>query len=283
MRMLPRVQVHFPRDAAGQERRRPAIFAVADDRVADRRHVDAQLVRAAGEGLQFDPGGAVAGALDHAVAGARGLPLGLVDVHLFAAGAGLLGDRQFDHAVVDRRVRRRSAPNRPCARCGWRTPWRRTPRRARCARSAARPRYPCRVGGPASAGFRRRIAARRAGRRHARCVLVPPCVARPGGLLRTIACASLWITISRANSVCSSLSGVRSRFTLAVAVAATATRSTSAGGTRICCPACNRSPGAAREPSMRNWPVRAQRETRLKLVSGKCRLNQRSSRMPSSS
>ena len=69
-----RVEVHLAADPAGQERRRAAIFAVADDRMADRRHVDAQLVGAAGERLQLDPGGAVAGALDHAVAGARGLP-----------------------------------------------------------------------------------------------------------------------------------------------------------------------------------------------------------------
>ena len=44
--------------------------------MADRRHVRAQLVRAAGQRLQLDPGGAVAGAVDHPPAGlARGRPL----------------------------------------------------------------------------------------------------------------------------------------------------------------------------------------------------------------
>jgi hypothetical protein len=40
-------------------------------------------------------------AVDHAVAGARGLAFLLVDVHLLAAGARLLGERQFDQALVD--------------------------------------------------------------------------------------------------------------------------------------------------------------------------------------
>ena len=57
----------------------------------------------------------------------------------------------------------------------------------------------------------------------------------------------------------------------------------SAGGTRIIWPASIRSPGAARLPSSRSWPVRAQRETWPKLTSGRLRRNQRSSRMPSSS
>jgi hypothetical protein len=59
-----RVEVHLAADRAGQERLLPAVLAVADDRVADRRHVDAQLVGAAGQRLQLDPGGAVAGAVD---------------------------------------------------------------------------------------------------------------------------------------------------------------------------------------------------------------------------
>ena len=48
-------------------------------------------------------------------------------------------------------------------------------------------------------------------------------------------------------------------------------------------PTSSRSPGVALLPSTRSCPVRAQRETRLKLTSGMLRLNQRSSRMPSSS
>ena len=98
----PGVEVELAADRAGQERLLAAIFAVADDRMADRRHVDAQLVGAAGERLELDPGGAVAGALDHPVAGARRLAAGDVDMHLLAAGARLLGDGEIDQAVLDR-------------------------------------------------------------------------------------------------------------------------------------------------------------------------------------
>ena len=55
------------------------------------------------------------------------------------------------------------------------------------------------------------------------------------------------------------------------------------GGTRNTCPAASRSSGAARLPSTRICPVRAQRETMAKPTSGKWRLNQRSRRTPSSS
>src|SRR3546814_8230884 len=78
----PRVEVHLAADAPGEERRLPTIFAVADDRMADRRHMNAQLMRAPGEGLKLDPGGAIARAFDHAVAAARELPVFLIDVPL---------------------------------------------------------------------------------------------------------------------------------------------------------------------------------------------------------
>src|SRR3546814_1326249 len=51
--------------------------------------------------LVRSPGGAVARPLDHAIARAGGQPLLLIHMHLLAAGAGLLGDGQFDHAVLD--------------------------------------------------------------------------------------------------------------------------------------------------------------------------------------
>jgi len=78
---------------AGEERVLPAIFAVADDRVADCRHVHAQLMGAPGKRLQRNPGRARSGALDHLIGGARRLAVFLVDVHLLAAGPRLLGKR----------------------------------------------------------------------------------------------------------------------------------------------------------------------------------------------
>src|SRR6185369_4627970 len=85
------MKVHLAADRAGEECRLAAVFAVAHDGVADRRHVDAQLVGAAGQRLEFHPGGAVARAVKHAIAGAGGLALSaFVDHHLLAAGARLL-------------------------------------------------------------------------------------------------------------------------------------------------------------------------------------------------
>ena len=96
-----RVEVHLAADGAGQKARLAPIFAVADDRVPDCGHMDAQLVRAASEGLQLDPCRDIARALHDAVAGARRATFLFVDVHFFAASAGLLGNRQLDHAVMD--------------------------------------------------------------------------------------------------------------------------------------------------------------------------------------
>src|SRR3569623_1131060 len=92
-RDAPRMEVQLATDSAGQERRRTAIFAVADDRMADRRHVDAQLVGAPGIGGQFDPGSSGAGAFEHAIATARRHPFRLVDMHLFTTGAGVFRKR----------------------------------------------------------------------------------------------------------------------------------------------------------------------------------------------
>src|SRR3546814_6633663 len=55
----PRVEVHLAADAPGEERRLPTIFAVADDRMADRRHMNAQLLPAPGERLKLEAGGAI--------------------------------------------------------------------------------------------------------------------------------------------------------------------------------------------------------------------------------
>src|SRR3546814_20757845 len=66
----PRVEVHLAADAPGEERRLPPIFAVADDRLADRRHMNAQLMRAPGEGPKLEPGGAIARAFHSPVTAA---------------------------------------------------------------------------------------------------------------------------------------------------------------------------------------------------------------------
>ena len=119
----------------------------------------------------------------------RRKPMLLADVHLLAAGARLLGERRVDHALRPRRARRRPAPNRPSSPCGRRKPWRNGPPRGQSAPPAKRPTYPCRAGGRAWAA--RRSSARPSSSRSRCCVvLVPPCVASPGGLLRTNACGS---------------------------------------------------------------------------------------------
>ena len=91
------VEVELAADRPGQEGVGAAIFAVAEDRVADRRHVHAQLVGAPGQRLELEPGGAVAGAFDHPVAGPRReAALSLLDMHLLAARPRLLGERQVN-------------------------------------------------------------------------------------------------------------------------------------------------------------------------------------------
>ena len=96
----PRMQMQLAADAPCQERLLPGIFAVADDRVTDRRQMHAQLMGSAGQRLQLQPGGPIARPFDQAVAAARGEPIGLIDMHLLAAGAGLLRDRQIDRPLA---------------------------------------------------------------------------------------------------------------------------------------------------------------------------------------
>ena len=86
-----RVQMHLPADRARQKGFLAAIFAIADDRMADRRHMHTQLMRAAGMGLQLYPGGAVARAFDEAITRAGGQALLLIELHLLATRARLLG------------------------------------------------------------------------------------------------------------------------------------------------------------------------------------------------
>ena len=95
-----RMQMHLAADAAGKKRVLPAIFAIAQDRVADRGQMDAQLVGPARQRLQFEPCGLVARPLDHAVACLGGLAALHVDMHLLAAGARLLGERGVDQTHV---------------------------------------------------------------------------------------------------------------------------------------------------------------------------------------
>ena len=96
------MKVKLAADPAGEEGVGPAIFGVADDRVADRRHMGAKLVGAAGQRLQLDPGGAIAGPVDQPVAGLGGKAVLLVDMHFLAARSGLLGERGVDQAFLQR-------------------------------------------------------------------------------------------------------------------------------------------------------------------------------------
>ncbi len=64
------MQMQLPDDiGAGQERGGTAVLAVAEDRRTEGRHVRPQLVGAAGERFEREPGGAAAGVVDEAVFG----------------------------------------------------------------------------------------------------------------------------------------------------------------------------------------------------------------------
>ena len=77
----------------------PAIFAVANDGMTHGRAMDAQLVGAACQRLEFEPSGGFADLLDHAVARFGRLPFFLVNVHFLAMGAGLFGQGRIDCAL----------------------------------------------------------------------------------------------------------------------------------------------------------------------------------------
>src|SRR6185369_3572399 len=96
----PGMEVELAADPAGQVRLDTAIFRIADDRVAERGHVRAELVGASGKWLQLDPGGAVAGVVEHAPAGPGRQAMLHIDVHLFAAGARLFRERRVDLTLV---------------------------------------------------------------------------------------------------------------------------------------------------------------------------------------
>ena len=91
------MEVHLAADRAGKKRILTAILAVADDGMADCRHVDAQLVGAARHRFQLDPRRTLACAVDHTVTRLGRRAVFLVDMHLLAAGARLLGERGVDH------------------------------------------------------------------------------------------------------------------------------------------------------------------------------------------
>ena len=131
--------MHFTAYRACQKCVLAAIFAVADNRVANRCHVHAQLVRPARIGLQLNPSRGVARAFDDAVACPCGLPLFFIHMHFFAATARLFADGQVDETIGNIRYADNQCPidlTRGAGRkCLGKMPCR--PRRARqqqCAR-----------------------------------------------------------------------------------------------------------------------------------------------------
>ncbi len=156
----PRMEVHLAADPdAGEERVVPAVLAVADDRVADRRHVDAQLVGAAGERLEFDPRGAAAWRgrpRDRRYARAGRLPSSTCIFSppvpgCLAIGASIVPSRGIGHAdhqrpvdLLGRAAREALGEERRAA--------------GRAGDEQRRRRYPCRAGGPgARARLPRRV------------------------------------------------------------------------------------------------------------------------------
>src|SRR3546814_16646298 len=82
-----------------EERLRPAVLAVAEDRRAEFRHVHTQLMGTPGHRKQRHPGDLVAEPLDRGVAGHRALALLRVERHLLAGTARQLGDRSAERRV----------------------------------------------------------------------------------------------------------------------------------------------------------------------------------------
>ena len=94
----PGVKMQLAADPAGKKSLGPAIFGIANDRVTERSHVRAQLVSSASQGLELDPGCPISSAIDESPPGFRRETIFFVDMHLFAACAGLLGKWGIDDA-----------------------------------------------------------------------------------------------------------------------------------------------------------------------------------------
>ncbi len=73
-----------------------AIFAVAQDRSAERGAMGAQLMRTPGDRQERKPTRPVADMVHHAVIGARALAVLVIGLHSLAAGTNPLGERQID-------------------------------------------------------------------------------------------------------------------------------------------------------------------------------------------
>ena len=140
-----------------------AVFRIADDRMADRFGMGAQLMRAAGDRPHRQPGETRRDLVDDGVIGQRMLRVGLA----------MAGDAHFFEVATSRRRACAARARRPCPR-----PWRET---AKCAPApvSGRPRpAPSRFFAPAASERPRR--ARRRSRRflatqqHARRVAVEP-------------------------------------------------------------------------------------------------------------
>ncbi len=102
------VQMQPVLDVAAAAHVRAAIFEVADDRRADRGQVDADLMRAAGQRLDRQPGEFLAGGVDHDIVGdrvlgalARGIDRGHALVAAARAVAAFLRQRRLDRAALD--------------------------------------------------------------------------------------------------------------------------------------------------------------------------------------
>src|SRR5579864_7306168 len=95
----PCMEMELSADPSSEEGLGPAIFGIADDRVADKGHVRPKLVGPAGKRLQLDPGRAIARSIDEAPAGLRGKAALPVEMHFFAARSRLLGKRRVDQAL----------------------------------------------------------------------------------------------------------------------------------------------------------------------------------------
>jgi hypothetical protein len=96
----PSVEMKLSADPARKESLGATVFCVTNNRMTDRRHVGAELVRSAGKRLKLDPGSPIASSIDNAPLRLRRQSMLGVDVHLLAASSRLLRERRVDGALV---------------------------------------------------------------------------------------------------------------------------------------------------------------------------------------
>ena len=223
--------------------------------MADMRHVRAQLVGAAGDRLEREPGELVAPRSrpprNRSRRGSRPRRHVARSRMNEVVLALLLGKDRSRCGPASAWARPRPAPSRSCAPSASGRVRPAPRRRSASSRPAGSRRYPCRADAPAAAAGPSQSRSTSSMPSRWRVVPEPPCTASPIGLLST----------STSSSSCSVIDLRKARVFSSASLGRDCGfgASSCSGGMRTACPACSRSLAVARLPFTRSSPLRMMR------------------------